>query len=82
MSITNSSNEVYLLDGVVKGKLWIGNPNACVLGGSYAEAVLENGTIDGGTYGKLTENGGSVKGAATSRIFPACSPLRSSRHTS
>jgi len=24
--------------------------------------VLENGTIDGGTYGKLTENGGSVKG--------------------
>ena len=62
VSITNSSNEVYLLDGVVKGKLWIGNPNACVLGGSYAEAVLENGTIDGGTYGKLTENGGSVKG--------------------
>lgn len=62
VSITNSSNEVYLLDGVVKGKLWIGNPNACVLGGSYAEAVLENGTIDGGTYGKLTENGGSVTG--------------------
>ena len=24
--------------------------------------MLENGTIDGGTYGKLTENGGSVKG--------------------
>ena len=62
MAITNSSNEVYLLDGVVDGKLWIGNPNACVLGGRYAEAVLENGTIDGGTYGKLTENGGSVKG--------------------
>ena len=62
VSITNSGNEVYLLDGVVKGKLWIGNPNACVLGGRYAEAVLENGTIDGGTYGKLTENGGSVKG--------------------
>lgn len=62
VSITNSSNEVYLLDGVVKGKLWIGNPNACVLGGRYAKAELENGTIDGGTYGKLTENGGSVKG--------------------
>ena len=48
--------------GVVNGQLWIKNPNACVLGGSYAEAVLENGTIDGGTYGKLTENGGSVTG--------------------
>ena len=47
---------------MVKGQLWVGNPDACVLGGSYAEAVLENGTIDGGTYGKLTENGGSVKG--------------------
>ena len=47
---------------MVKGQLWVGNRNACVLGGSYAEAVLENGTIDGGTYGKLTENGGSVKG--------------------
>ena len=62
VSITNSGNEVYLLDGVVDGQLWVGNPNACVLGGSYAKAVLENGTIDGGTYGKLTENGGSVKG--------------------
>ena len=62
VAITISSNEVYLLDGVVKGQLWIQNPNACVLGGSYAEAVLNLGTIDGGTYGKLTENGGSVKG--------------------
>ena len=62
VAITNSGNEVYLLDGVVKGQLWIKNPNACVLGGRYAEAVLENGTIDGGTYGKLTENGGSVTG--------------------
>ena len=62
VAISTSSNEVYLLDGVVKGQLWIDNPNACVLGGSYAEAVLENGTIDGGTYGKLTENGGSVTG--------------------
>ena len=62
VAIATSSNEVYLLGGVVKGQLWIKNPNACVLGGSYAEAVLENGTIDGGTYGKLTENGGSVTG--------------------
>ena len=62
VAITNSGNEVYLRDGVVKGQLWVGNPDACVLGGSYAEAVLENGTIDGGTYGKLTEKGGSVKG--------------------
>ena len=62
VAISTSSNEVYLLGGVVNGQLWVGNPDACVLGGSYAEAVLENGTIDGGTYGKLTENGGSVKG--------------------
>ena len=61
VAIATSSNEVYLLNGVVNGQLWIKNPNACVLGGRYAEAVLENGTIDGGTYGKLTENGGSVK---------------------
>ena len=62
VAISTSSNEVYLRDGVVNVQLWIKNPNACVLGGSYAEAVLENGTIDGGTYGKLTENGGSVTG--------------------
>ena len=62
VAISTSSNEVYLRDGVVNGQLWIKNPNACVLGGRYAEAVLENGTIDGGTYGKLTENGGSVTG--------------------
>ena len=62
VAISTSSNEVYLRDGVVKGQLWIKNPNACVLGGSYAEAELNNGTIDGGTYGKLTENGGSVTG--------------------
>ena len=62
VAISTSSYEVYLLDGVVKGQLWVGNPDACVLGGSYAEAVLENGTIDGGTYGKLTEKGGSVTG--------------------
>ena len=62
VAISTSSNEVYLLGGVVDGQLWIKNPNACVLGGRYAKAELENGTIDGGTYGKLTENGGSVKG--------------------
>ena len=62
VAISTSSNEVYLLRGVVNGQLWIKNPNACVLGGRYAKAELENGTIDGGTYGKLTENGGSVKG--------------------
>ena len=62
VAISTSSNEVYLLDGVVKGQLWIKNRNACVLGGRYAKAELENGTIDGGTYGKLTENGGSVTG--------------------
>lgn len=62
VAISTSSNEVYLLDGVVKGQLWVGNRNACVLGGRYAKAELNNGTIDGGTYGKLTENGGSVKG--------------------
>ena len=62
VAISTSSNEVYLRDGVVNGQLWIKNPNACVLGGSYAEAELNNGTIDGGTYGKLTENGGSVTG--------------------
>ncbi len=62
VAISTSSNEVYLLGGVVDGQLWIKNPNACVLGGRYAKAELNNGTIDGGTYGKLTENGGSVKG--------------------
>lgn len=62
VAISTSSNEVYLLGGVVNGQLWIKNPNACVLGGRYAKAELNNGTIDGGTYGKLTENGGSVKG--------------------
>ena len=62
VAISTSSNEVYLLGGVVNGQLWIKNPNACVLGGRYAKAELENGTIDGGTYGKLTEKGGSVTG--------------------
>ena len=33
-----------------------------VLGGSYADVQLNLGTIDGGTYDKLTENGGNVRG--------------------
>ena len=60
-----NSHTVYLLDGTVTGTLLIEAGNmygVCVLGGSYAEAVLENGTIDGGTYDKLTENGGNVRG--------------------
>ena len=80
VAITNSGNEVYLLDGVVKGQLWVGNRNACVLGGSYAEAVLENGTIDGGTYGKLTENGGSVKGGYFKNISGLKSTTQQQAH--
>ena len=60
-----NSYTVYLLDGTVTSTLLIEADNmygVCVLGGSYAEAVLENGTIDGGTYDKLTENGGNVRG--------------------
>lgn len=71
VAITNSGNEVYLLDGVVKGQLWVGNRNACVLGGRYAKAELENGTIDGGTYGKLTEKGGSNRWHVRHPL-PAC----------
>ena len=71
VAISTSSNEVYLLGGVVNGQLWIKNPNACVLGGRYAKAELENGTIDGGTYGKLTENGGSNRWHVRHHL-PAC----------
>ena len=56
---------VYLLDGVVTRKLRINADNmygVCVLGGSYADVELNLGTIDGGTYDKLTENGGNVRG--------------------
>ena len=56
---------VYLLDGTVTGTLLIGADNmygVYVLDGSYAEAVLNNGTIDGGTYNKLTEKDGCVRG--------------------
>ena len=56
---------VYLLDGTVTGTLLIDADNmygVYVLDGSYAEAVLNNGTIDGGTYNKLTEKDGCVRG--------------------
>ena len=60
-----NSYTVYLLDGTVTGTLLIEADNmygVYVLGGSYADVELNNGTIDGGTYDKLTENGGYVRG--------------------
>ena len=60
-----NSYTVYLLDGTVTGTLLIEADNmygVCVLGGSYANVQLNFGTIDGGTYDKLTENGGNVRG--------------------
>ena len=63
-----SGSIVYLMDGTVTGTLLIEADNAygtygvCVLGGSYADVQLNLGTIDGGTYDKLTENGGNVRG--------------------
>ena len=60
-----NSYTVYLLDGTVTGTLLIEAGNmygVCVLGGSYANVQLNLGTIDGGTYDKLTENGGNVRG--------------------
>ena len=60
-----NSYTVYLLDGTVTGTLLIEAGNmygVCVLGGSYADVQLNQGTIDGGTYDKLTENGGYVRG--------------------
>ena len=60
-----NSYTVYLLDGTVTGTLLIEADNmygVCVLGGSYADVQLNQGTIDGGTYDKLTENGGNVRG--------------------
>ena len=56
---------VYLLDGTVTGTLLIEADNmygVYVLDGSYANVQLNLGTIDGGTYDKLTENGGNVRG--------------------
>ena len=60
-----NSYTVYLLDGTVTGTLLIEADNmygVYVLGGSYTNVVLNRGTIDGGTYDKLTENGGYVRG--------------------
>ena len=60
-----NSYTVYLLDGTVTGTLLIEADNmygVYVLGGSYADVELNRGTIDGGTYDKLTENGGNVRG--------------------
>ena len=60
-----NSYTVYLLDGTVTGTLLIAADNmygVYVLGGSYANVQLNLGTIDGGTYDKLTENGGNVRG--------------------
>ena len=60
-----NSHTVYLLDGTVTGTLLIEADNMYgvrVLGGSYADVELNLGTIDGGTYDKLTENGGNVRG--------------------
>ena len=60
-----NSYTVYLLDGTVTGTLLIEADNmygVYVLGGSYTNVVLNLGTIDGGTYDKLTENGGYVRG--------------------
>ena len=63
-----SGSIVYLMDGTVTGTLLIEADNAYgmygvyVLGGSYADAQLNLGTIDGGTYDKLVQNGGEIKG--------------------
>ena len=60
-----NSYTVYLLDGTVTGTLLIEADNmygVYVLGGSYTNVELNLGTIDGGTYDKLTENGGNVRG--------------------
>ena len=60
-----SGATVYLLDGTVKGMLRIAASSLTgvyVLGGSYANAELYTGTVEGGTYDKLTENGGEIKG--------------------
>ena len=60
-----SGATVYLLDGTVEGTLRVAASSLTgvyVLGGSYADVQLFTGTIEGGTYDKLTENGGEIKG--------------------
>lgn len=68
-----NSYTVYLLDGTVTGTLLIEAGNMYgvrVLGGSYADVELNLGTIDGGTYDKLTRTA-AMSGAAFSAISPA-----------
>lgn len=68
VAISTSSNEVYLLGGVVNGQLWIKNPNACVLGGSYAKAELQaiRWAVD---TGLMSAQDGSFKpGSRVSRL--------------
>ena len=66
VTVKNADNyTVYLLDGAVTGTLLIEASymrGVYVLGGSYTNVVLNRGTIDGGTYDKLTENEGYVLG--------------------
>ena len=66
VTVKNANNyTVYLLDGTVTGTLLIEASymyGVYVLGGSYTNVVLNRGTIDGGTYDKLTENEGHVLG--------------------
>ena len=60
-----SGATVYLLDGTVKGMLRIAASSLTgvyVLGGSYANVELYTGTVEGGTYDKLVQNGGEIKG--------------------
>ena len=40
----------------------LGEEAIAALQEKFKTLISENGTIDGGTYGKLTENGGSVTG--------------------
>lgn len=60
-----SGATVYLLGGTVEGTLRVAASSLTgvyVLGGSYANVELYTGTVEGGTYDKLTENGGEIKG--------------------
>ncbi len=78
-----NSYTVYLLDGTVTGTLLIEADNmygVYVLGGSYANVQLNLGTIDGGTYDKLTENGGYVRGGFFRDISGLSASTRQQAH--
>lgn len=78
-----NSHTVYLLDGTVTGTLLIEADNMYgvrVLGGSYADVQLNLGTIDGGTYDKLTENGGNVRGGFFRDIFGLSADTQQQAH--